>query len=175
MGVMRSTLFPAAILAYLSFSAQRCCASPCATSGQAETSSWRVYVDRDHHFCFRYPASYAPIPHPKAGCRGPKLEDKKRGTSIGICVLDEKFQPEVLIRMAPTGIDSPPEPMQIGKNTFYYYGPGGGGVNYPDVYYFDLGGKTLGIDFDGPYENEKTPTPATKQMEQRVLTSFREF
>ncbi len=77
--------------------------------------------------------------------------------------------------MAPTGIDSPPKPIQIGENTFYYYGPGGGGVDYPDVYYFDLGGKILGIDFDGPYENEKTPTPATKQMEQRVLKSFQEF
>ncbi len=48
-------------------------------------------------------------------------------------------------------------------------------MDYPDVYYFDLGGKILGIDFDGPYENEKTPTPATKQMEQRVLKSFQEF
>lgn len=77
--------------------------------------------------------------------------------------------------MAPTGIESPPEPFPVGKNTFYYYGPGGGGVSYPDGYFFDLRGKLLVIDFDGPYENEKTPTPETKQMERKILESFQEF
>jgi hypothetical protein len=77
--------------------------------------------------------------------------------------------------MAPTGIDSPPESVRIGKNKFYYYGPGGGGVSYPDGYYFNLHGKILVIDFDGPYENDKTPTPETKKMELKVLASFREF
>jgi hypothetical protein len=77
--------------------------------------------------------------------------------------------------MAPTGFDSPPEPQRIGQNTFYYYGTGGGGVSYPDGYYFNLHGKILAIDFDGPYENDKTPTPETNQMEQKVLASFREF
>jgi hypothetical protein len=172
---MRISILLAFMLVYLPISAQTRGATPCATGAQSETSHWRVYIDREHHFCFRYPKSYVPIPHPRAGCRGPKLEDKKRVANIGVCVLEEKFQPDVLVRMAPTGIDSPPKPIQIGENTFYYYGPGGGGVDYPDVYYFDLGGKILGIDFDGPYENEKTPTPATKQMEQRVLKSFQEF
>ena len=55
------------------------------------------------------------------------------------------------------------------------YGPGGGGVSYPDGYYFNLHGKILVIDFDGPYENDKTPTPETKKMELKVLASFREF
>jgi hypothetical protein len=108
-------------------------------------------------------------------CRGPKLKDKKADANIGVCVLDEDFRAAALVRMAPTGNESPPEPIRIGKNTFYYYGPGGGGVSYPDVYYFNLRGKILLIDFDGPYENDKTPTPETKQMEQKVLTSFQEF
>jgi hypothetical protein len=34
--------------------------------------------------------------------------------------------------VAPTGIDDPPERKQIGPETFYYYGPGGGGVDYVD-------------------------------------------
>jgi hypothetical protein len=89
--------------------------------------------------------------------------------------MDEEFRTDTLVRMAPTGIDSPPEPFQIGKDTFYYYGPGGGGVTYPDVYYFNLRGKILATGFDGPYENSKTPTPETKQMEQKVLKSFQEF
>jgi hypothetical protein len=79
------------------------------------------------------------------------------------------------MKMAPTGYDSPPEPVRAEKNTFYYYGPGGGGASYPDGYYFNLRGKILLIYFDGPYENDKTPTPATKKIEQKVLVSFREF
>jgi len=81
-----------------------------------------------------------------------------------------------LAERAPTGIDSPPEPVRIGDNTFYYYGPGGGGVFYPDQYYFNLKGKTLRIGFDGPYEDGiKTPTAEAKETEQKVLESFREF
>jgi hypothetical protein len=125
---MRISILLAFMLVYLSISAQTRGATPCATGAQSGTSHWRVYIDREHHFCFRYPKSYVPIPHPKAGCRGPKLEDKKRVANIGVCVLEEKFQPDVLVRMAPTGIDSAPKPIQIGENTFYYYGPGGGGV-----------------------------------------------
>lgn len=80
-----------------------------------------------------------------------------------------------LVRMAPMGYETPPDRVRIGKNTFYYYGPGGGGVAYPDGYFFNLRGKILVVDFDGPYENEKTPTPATKKMEQKLLASFRDF
>ena len=53
--------------------------------------------------------------------------------------------------------------------------PGGGGASYPDGYYFNLRGKILIIDFDGPYEDDKTPTPATKKLEKKVLGTFREF
>lgn len=90
-------------------------------------------------------------------------------------MLGEAFRPSALVRMAPTGIESPPEPVHAGKNIFYYYGPGGGGVAYPDGYYFNLRGKILVIDFDGPYENDKTPTPETKKIERKVLATFREF
>jgi hypothetical protein len=83
-------------------------------------------------------------------CRDPRLEDKKSGANIGVCVLEKDFQTDALIKMAPTGIESPPEPRRMGQNTFYYYGPGGGGVSYPDGYYFNLRGKILVIDFDGP-------------------------
>ena len=92
-----------------------------------------------------------------------------------MCVLDDVFQTSNLVRMAPTGYETPPDRVRIGKNTFYYYGPGGGGVAYPDGYFFNLRGKILVIYFDGPYENEKTPTPATKKMEQKLLASFRDF
>jgi hypothetical protein len=108
-------------------------------------------------------------------CRGPKLEDKTIGARIGVCVEHEDFDVSTLVRNAPTGIDSPPEPVRLGKHTFYYHGPGGGGASYPDGYYYNLRGKILVIYFDGPYENDKTPTPATKKMEKKVLGTFREF
>jgi hypothetical protein len=58
---------------------------------------------------------------------------------------------------------------------FYYYGPGGGGVDYPDAYYFGLRGRTFSIDFFGPYTGDKTPAAVTKQIEPKVLASFRPF
>jgi hypothetical protein len=94
---------------------------------------------------------------------------------IGVCVLNKAFRLSTLQTIAPTEIDSPPEPVRIGKNTFYYYGPGGGGVSYPDGYYFNLHGKILLIYFDGPYEMDKTPTPETKKLERKVLATFRAF
>jgi hypothetical protein len=48
-------------------------------------------------------------------------------------------------------------------------------VSYPDQYFFNLRGKTLSIDFDGPYENDKTPSDEAKKMERKALASFREF
>ena len=71
------------------------------------------------------------------------------------------------------GSESPPEPIKIGRYTFYYYGPGGGGVCYPDEYFFNLRGKTLNIDFDGPCRNDKTPTPEIKEIERRLLSCSR--
>jgi hypothetical protein len=168
-------VFLVALLACSPSLAQKLGTSPCTTAAQAETTRWREYVDRDHHFCFRYPRSYTPISHPKPNCRGPKLEDITTGATIGVCADDQNFELSNFVRNAPTGIDSPPEPVRIGKNTFYYYGPGGGGVSYPDVYFFNLRGKVLAINFDGPYVHDKTPTRATKKMERKLLTTFREF
>jgi len=89
--------------------------------------------------------------------------------------MPDTFDVSALVTRAPTGIESPPQPVRIGSKTFYYYGPGGGGVPYPDQYYFDLHGKTLAIIFDGPYENGRTPSDAAKKMENQVLESFREY
>lgn len=76
---------------------------------------------------------------------------------------------------AHTGWEAP-EQIEIGKYKFYYYGPGGGRVAYPDDYFYDLNGYTLEISFDGSYSsNEKTPTEKVKQMERTVLRTFRIF
>jgi hypothetical protein len=54
---------------------------------------------------------------------------------------------------APTGLDdTPPATMHIAGQVFYFYGPGGGGVNYPDQYLMEMNGKILSIEFGGPCE-----------------------
>jgi hypothetical protein len=69
-----------------------------------------------------------------------------------------------------------PHQIQIGKLTFFYYGTGGGGVTYPDDYLYDLNGLNLEISFDGPYPpNSKSPSEETRQMEKKLLESFRVF
>ena len=41
-----------------------------------------------------------------------------------------------------------------------------------DRYFFTLKGKTLYVTFDGPYLNDKTPTPETKKWEREILATF---
>jgi hypothetical protein len=63
--------------------------------------------------------------------------------------------------------------VQFGANTFYYYGAGGGGVAYPDRYYFNQRGVPIEIVFDGPYTGEgKSPGATAQEMERLVLESF---
>ena len=74
---------------------------------------------------------------------------------------------------AHTGWDQPVSFRVKGK-TFYWYGPGGGGVVYPDTFLYDLNGRILVIEFDGPYPLDgKSPTEETKGIEKIVLQSFR--
>jgi hypothetical protein len=73
------------------------------------------------------------------------------------------------------GEEGPPAPRQFGNQTFYYYGPGGGGVCYADQFFYNLRDKPLSISFGGPCVNDKTPTPETKKIEEQLLLTFRTF
>jgi hypothetical protein len=98
----------------------------------------------------------------------------KQPAAIQLCLLPGAFDLRKLIRDAPTGYDTPPRPKGYGANIFYYYGRGGGGVAYPDMYYFNLGGRTLRIVFDGPYRGDSnSPTDKTQAMAKMILSSFR--
>ena len=72
-------------------------------------------------------------------------------------------------------IDEPSGEIKAGENTLYFYGPGGGGVCYPDMYYFDLKGKTLRIIFDGPCINDTTPSPESKKIQAQILATLQTF
>lgn len=167
---------------------------PCPVNGAP--SGWPTYIDRVHGFCFSYPSTYVPVAQPwlekythspdkkslehlrKAAqeVRLLRLQNGRDTTaSIVLFIENQPFNLESFVAGAPTGIEDPPEPKHFGIETFYYYGPGGGGVSYPDNYFFDLKGKTLTMTFDGPYVNDKTPSPVTKNMEERLLGTFRIF
>jgi hypothetical protein len=102
--------------------------------------------------------------------------DKDCERSISITLDMRRFSLESLQQFyGPTGVEDPPQEVTEGAHTFYYYGTGGGGVLYPDQYFFDLRGHILTIFFDGPSDPEfpKTPSLETKRMEERVLRTFR--
>jgi len=73
---------------------------------------------------------------------------------------------------AHTGWDQPFS-FRVGGKTFYYFGTGGGGVMYPDTFLYDLNGRILVIEFDGPYPEGKSPSDETRGIEKVVLQSFR--
>ena len=103
------------------------------------------------------------------------LRHQRSDARIDFILENKPFDLNSFVKGAPTGYDEPPSPVEEGDNTFYVYGAGGGGVEYPDQFFFNLKGKTLYIVFDGPYINDKTPADETKKIEEKVLASFRTF
>ena len=159
------------------------------TCGSSPEKGWLKFVDQANGFCFWYAPTYKretgthELGFPKEGqvvailiSSQPRKAffDDKEPAAVQICLLPGAFDLKKLIREAPTGYDTPPAPKRYGAHVFYYYGPGGGGVAYPDMYYFNLDGRALRIVFDGPYPGDsKSPTRETHMVEQLILSSFR--
>jgi hypothetical protein len=165
--------------------------SPC--DAHRTQPSWHIFVDNKDRFCFEYPSRYqvAPAVFASGVTNGPATEflgwlttkpgptalagDEDNAT-IDVLAYGMPFRPDGLTRFAPTGLDdTPPTRIHTAHGDFYYYGPGGGGVAYRDAYYFGLQGRTFSIQFFGPYAGNKTPAAVTKQIEPKVLASFRRF
>jgi hypothetical protein len=107
----------------------------------------------------------------------PSKDDEYNNASIDLYSLGIPFHLDLLTANAPTGqLDNPPAPVRIGGTTFYYYGPGGGGVPYADQFFFEVKGRAFSIDFDGPYTQVfRTPDEVTKQIEKKLLGSLRRY
>jgi len=156
-------------------------------------AGWKTYVNDKYRFCFSYPPNYTPIAEPwreytddpeyfrqigEAVDEGRAfyLQDTQHPDArLCITIATQAWDLNSLTKSAPTGQETPPEPKIIDGQVFYYYGPGGGGVCYPDQFFYDLRGKPLSISFSGPCVNDRTPTPATKEIEQKLLATFRTF
>jgi hypothetical protein len=145
--------------------------------------NWDVYVNRDYGFCFQYPKIYKRVPLPAPNGRSLRrpyeynlfhLKRPAMDATILIVFNDQLFDLQNLVQIAaPTGNTFPPEAVRVGKHTFYYYGAGGGGAEYPDVYFFDLSGRTLEFSFSGPYFDGRHPSDETKKLELEILGTFR--
>jgi hypothetical protein len=152
---------------------------------------WHVFVDSKDRFCFEYPTRYRVAPA-VAGSNTDRrflvelatkpevaqlpIADHEDNAMIDVTAYDVPFRVDDLNRFAPTGAqDSPPRPIHAAYEVFYYYGAGGGGVDYPDAYFFWLRGRTFSIQFYGPYVGDKEPAEVTKRMEPEVLASFQRF
>ena len=146
------------------------------TPTPAETVSWRTYRNDEYGFEFEYPASYqetiletqSPI------LKGITSFEMVEGKGLDVVLDVNTFSLDYLkTYYAPTGNESfNPEQKVFGKNTFYYYGPGGGGVCYADQYFLNLTNKILHFRFHG-CENDKTPSDEMKFIEQQILSTFR--
>lgn len=164
--------------------------NPCAL--HPTRHGWHVFVDQRDGFCFEYPPKYrkAPAVYPPDYVPDPKTRFIGRLTTklsqyesadpdvATIDVYDEgyPFRLEDLIKFSPIGdVDNAPPLIHAAHADFYYCGPGGGGVNYPDDFFFGIRGDTFSISFYGPYKDDKTPDGETKRIEPEVLASFRRF
>lgn len=160
--------------------------------GADSNGSEHKFVDREHGFSFLYPSDYSLETKDSLKGLGSSFSKGRRvlarligrtprhadATDTDNCSIDVQLLPGVFnlqsfIKEAPTGVITPPEPVHFGANTFYYYGPGGGGVAYSDVYYFNLHGRALEIVFDGPYNGtSKSPDERAQSAEKLVLSTF---
>jgi hypothetical protein len=154
---------------------------------------WLVYSSRKLHFCLKYPPTYhleavPPRDQFSNGFRSlpylvlNRLPPGTTGTMthnqalINFVYRPRQFSIKELQALAPTGIDQPPTPMRYGRAIFYFYGAGGGGVEYPDEFFVDLRGKILIIGFFGPYKGgSKSPTKETQDLEKKILPTFRSY
>jgi hypothetical protein len=152
-----------------------------------QSAKWKSYVNSNLGFELTYPAHYQAKDFPDAAsyaasglkplfyAADAEHTDRGQEASIEIVLDSRAFSVEALRSYSPTGMeDITPAPIRVGEYTFYYYGAGGGGVSYPDAYFYNLHGHILRIMFDGPYPpDDKSPTAETKEIERKILASFR--
>jgi hypothetical protein len=175
----------------LSLRAQTVKRSPC--EADATHPGWRVYTNREFRFCLQYPPKYHKVPASspdefsntrvflgsltlntlRPGTHGWPVNNK---ASISFVYIPKTFSMrQMQTCCAPTGADEPPAPMRFGGHVFYFYGPGGGGVDYPDEFLIEMNGKILLTSFGGPWKNSKSPIEEIRRLEPKILSTFQTF
>jgi hypothetical protein len=141
------------------------------------SGTWITYTSPAYDFKFQYPELYRyqdisreEVDNNDDTTIARFMTNDGRELTVAVSVI--AFTKEHLHTYAPTGSEAiDPESVTLGNTAFYYYGPGGGGVCYPDRYFTNLKGKILVLSFSG-CDNDKTPSEATKKIEIDILSTF---
>ncbi len=140
---------------------------------------WHKYVNHQYGFSFWYADPYGPVPLPEPDDHGSYYREHEKG----LLLLHRRDNPDakiwINIDLQPfhLGLDAGsniPHGQQIGHHIFYYYGPGGGGVDYSYDYLVKIKGKALRFSFDGPYDKGNTPD-IEPQLVSKMLKTLRTF
>jgi hypothetical protein len=168
--------------------------SPEKARDSTKQSDWHQYVNREYGFSFWYPNTYRPLrtsppsdeekeswPYDRGLLLLRPFDDPDAAIWINIDVRPFNLQ-AIAQEFAPRGSEPStrqplPKGHQIGNHMFYYYGGFTGGTgNYPDTYLVKVNGKTLQIQFDGPYTyGLDIPTDEIKHLEPKILKTLRTF
>lgn len=136
-------------------------------------SGLTTYTNAKLGFQFQYPSYYLDITSSAPLGYLAKFKHPDNDSTFTLLYDSNPYSLDYLKKYAPTGGEAfTPEPRMFGHNTFFYYGAGGGGVNYPDQFFTPLNGHTLIISFDGPYLNSKSPSENTILLESQILSTF---
>jgi hypothetical protein len=135
-------------------------------------NGWLNFENYQYNFSFSYPPSYKPEEssgngkNPDGTINLARLDAQDNSSAFIVNLDPANFSVNYLLKYAPTGLENnQPQLKTFGQNQFYYFGPGGGGVNYPDQYFYNLNGQVLIFKFDGP--------PAAKQLVSQILSTLK--
>ena len=151
--------------------------SPAARSDAGEKQvHWHKYVNHRYGFSFWYPDTYTPAPLP------PVTTHASDYAKWSLLLLRRRDNPDACIwvgispepfRLYPGAGDVLPSRQLIGLHVFYGGMGGSMGVGFNDFYDLNLKGKTLRFAF-GP-DDGVNPNEETKQLEPKLLKTFRTF
>ncbi len=137
---------------------------------------WHKYVNQRYGFSFWYPDTYRPVPLP------PVTRQASEYAKWSLLLLQRRDNPDAYIwvgislepfRLYPGAGDVMPSRQLIGHHVFYDGMGGSMGVGFNDFYDLNLRGKTLRFAF-GP-DDRVNPNEETKQLEPKLLKTFRTF
>lgn len=117
----------------------------CAIGAVGQSQTLRPFASSDLRFELSYPSTYGVTDLPcgdaemAAGNGYQSLLYVRKGksrdaASISVMLDRRQFSLDAL-RQMHSRADEQPTMIEVGKNVFYYYGRGGGGVSYPDEYF----------------------------------------
>lgn len=148
-------------------------------SAEVGTANWKTYTNKKYNFSIKYPNFYqenTTLQSPNnPGLDLVGFKNPESNATFHIYYNQSQFTLDFLKKYAPTGSENiTPTQRIFGQNTFYYYGAGGGGVNYDDRFFYNLNDKILILDFNGPYgDNGNLPSKQVQLFESQILPTFK--